>query len=173
MAKLPILVAPHPTLKTKAKVVTDFSAELKSFADDMLETMYAAPGIGLAANQVDDLRRLFVMDCSAREDSATPHQIVNPVITWTSEERGLYEEGCLSLPEQYADIERPLEIKIDYQDLTGKKHSKHFDGLEAVCVQHEIDHLNGRLFVDYLSPLKRNMLMKKLKKTLKDRSETK
>jgi len=171
MAKLPILVAPHPTLKAKAKKVTEFTPELKSFADDMLETMYDAPGIGLAANQVDDLRRIFVMDCSARDDGATPYQIINPVITWTSDEVGFYEEGCLSLPEQYADVERPLEVKIDYQDVDGHKHSKHFQGLEATCVQHEIDHLDGKLFVDYLSPLKRNMLMKKLRKTMKERGD--
>ncbi|MDA8603064.1 peptide deformylase [Alphaproteobacteria bacterium] len=173
MAVLPILIAPHPTLKAKAKPVKDVTDELRALLDDMLETMYDAPGIGLAANQIGSLHRVLVMDCGSRDDEETPRpiKIINPEITGVSEELSSYEEGCLSIPEQFADVERPAVVRVKYLDETGQKQERLFDGLEATCVQHEIDHLDGVLFVDHLSNLKRNMLMKKLKKYLKDREE--
>ena len=173
MAVLPILIAPHPTLKAKAKPVKDVTDELRALLDDMLETMYDAPGIGLAANQIGSLHRVLVMDCGSRDDEETPRpiKIINPEITGVSEELSSYEEGCLSIPEQFADVERPAVVRVKYLDENGQKQERLFDGLEATCVQHEIDHLDGILFVDHLSNLKRNMLMKKLKKYLKDREE--
>jgi peptide deformylase len=173
MAVLPILIAPHPTLKAKAKPVKDVTDELRALLDDMLETMYDAPGIGLAANQIGSLHRVLVMDCGSRDDEETPRpiKIINPEITGVSEELSSYEEGCLSIPEQFADVERPAVVRVKYLDENGQKQERLFDGLEATCVQHEIDHLDGVLFVDHLSNLKRNMLMKKLKKYLKDREE--
>ena len=173
MAVLPILIAPHPTLKAKAKPVKDVTDELRALLDDMLETMYDAPGIGLAANQIGSLHRVLVMDCGSRDDEETPRpiKIINPEITGVSEELSSYEEGCLSIPEQFADVERPAVVRVKYLDEHGQKQERLFDGLEATCVQHEIDHLDGVLFVDHLSNLKRNMLMKKLKKYLKDREE--
>ena len=169
MTVLDILIAPHATLKAKAKKVAEVDSDLAAFLDDMLETMYAAPGIGLAANQVGDLRRVFVMDCSARDEDAQPYKLVNPQIRWTSEEVTTYEEGCLSLPELYGDVERPAEVKVRYLDENGKQQERHFVGIEATCAQHEIDHLDGKLFVDHLSPLKRNMILRKLKKANKER----
>ena len=173
MAVLPILIAPHPTLKAKAKPVKEVTDAVRALLDDMLETMYDAPGIGLAANQVGSLYRVLVMDCGAREDDEQPRpiKIINPQITGVSEELSSYEEGCLSIPEQFADVERPAVVRIKYLDETGKAQERLFEGLEATCVQHEIDHLDGILFVDHLGNLKRNMLMKKLKKYLKERDE--
>jgi len=173
MAVLPILIAPHPTLKAKAKPVKEVNDTLRTLLDDMLETMYDAPGIGLAANQIGSLERVLVMDCGSREDDEAPRpiKIINPVITGVSEELSTYEEGCLSIPEQYADVERPAAVRVKYLDEAGATQEKVFTGLEATCVQHEIDHLDGILFVDHLSNLKRNMLMKKLKKLVKEREE--
>jgi peptide deformylase len=173
MAVLPILIAPHPTLKAKAKPVKEVTNAVRALLDDMLETMYDAPGIGLAANQVGSLHRVLVMDCGAREDDEQPRpiKIINPQITGVSEELSSYEEGCLSIPEQFADVERPAVVRIKYLDETGKAQERLFEGLEATCVQHEIDHLDGILFVDHLSNLKRNMLMKKLKKLIKERED--
>jgi len=173
MAILPILIAPHPTLKAKAKPVKEVTDGLRTLLDDMLETMYDAPGIGLAANQIGSLERVLVMDCGSRDEEETPRpmKIINPEITGVSEELSSYEEGCLSIPEQYAEVERPAVVRVKYLDENGKQHERLFDGLEATCVQHEIDHLDGILFVDHLSNLKRNMLMKKLKKLIKEREE--
>ena len=173
MAILPILIAPHPTLKAKAKPVKEVTDGLRTLLDDMLETMYDAPGIGLAANQIGSLERVLVMDCGSRDEEETPRpmKIINPEITGVSEELSSYEEGCLSIPEQYAEVERPAVVRVKYLDEHGKQHEQLFDGLEATCVQHEIDHLDGILFVDHLSNLKRNMLMKKLKKLIKEREE--
>ena len=153
MAVLPILIAPHPTLKAKSKPVKDVTDELRALLDDMLETMYDAPGIGLAANQIGSLHRVLVMDCGSRDDEETPRpiKIINPEITGVSEELSSYEEGCLSIPEQFADVERPAVVRVKYLDENGQKQERLFDGLEATCVQHEIDHLDGVLFVDHLS----------------------
>lgn len=134
-------------------------------ADDMLQTMYEAPGIGLAAPQIGVGKRLLVMDC-VKEESAAPQPmvLVNPEVTWSSDELNVYEEGCLSIPEQFADVERPAEVEVTWLDLEGKPKSERFAGLWATCVQHEIDHLNGKLFIDYLKPLKRQMITRKMMK---------
>lgn len=169
MAILPILLAPHPTLKTVAKPVTVIGPDLQALAHDMLETMYDAPGIGLAANQVGQLDRVLVMDCE--RDPEAPRQpriLFNPEITWESEDLNSYEEGCLSIPQQYADVERPARVKVAYLDENGTAKEDLFEGLEATCVQHEIDHLNGILFWDHVTQLKRNMLKRKLAKFKKE-----
>ena len=169
MALLPILLAPHPTLKAVAKPVADVTPDLQKLAEDMLETMYDAPGIGLAANQVGRLERVLVMDCERDPDAPRqPRILFNPEITWESEELSSYEEGCLSIPQQYADVERPASVKVAYLDENGTAKEDLFEGLEATCVQHEIDHLNGILFWDHISNLKRNMLRRKLEKLKKE-----
>ena len=148
-----------------ASPVATVDNDLRRLADDMLETMYDAPGIGLAAPQVAVMSRMLVMDC-AKEDDATPEPMVliNPEVVWTSEDRNVYDEGCLSIPEQYAEVERPAEVEVSWTDLDGKAKRERFDGLWATCVQHEIDHLNGKLFIDYLKPLKRQMITRKMQK---------
>ena len=158
-----ILLHPDPRLKKVAEPVSDITPELRKLADDMLETMYHAPGIGLAGPQVGLMKRMFVMDC-VKEEGATPEPMAlfNPVITWVSEDMNTYEEGCLSIPEQYADVERPAEARVSWIDLDGKAQEEQFDGLWATCVQHEIDHLDGKLFIDYLKPLKRQMITRKM-----------
>ena len=165
-----ILIHPDPRLKKAAAPVASVTDELRRLADDMLETMYDAPGIGLAAPQVAVMSRLIVMDC-AKEDDATPEPMVliNPEVVWTSDERSVYDEGCLSIPEQYAEVERPAEVEVSWMNLDGKTQRERFDGLWATCVQHEIDHLDGKLFIDYLRPLKRQMItrtMQKLKREM-------
>ena len=153
-----ILIHPDPRLKAMADPVSDFSDALSALADDMLETMYAAPGIGLAAPQVGVMKRLLVMDCVKDEDAEPePMVLVNPRVIWTSDDRNTYEEGCLSIPDQYAEVERPAEVEVAWQDLSGADQSRKFDGLWATCVQHEIDHLDGKLFIDYLSSMRRSM----------------
>ena len=160
-----ILIHPDPRLKKAAAPVASVTDELRRLADDMLETMYDAPGIGLAAPQVAVMSRLIVMDC-AKEDDATPEPMVliNPEVVWTSDERSVYDEGCLSIPEQYAEVERPAEVEVSWMNLDGKTQRVRFDGLWATCVQHEIDHLDGKLFIDYLRPLKRQMITRKMQK---------
>lgn len=161
MAKLEILEYPDPRLRTQAKPVTDFGAELQHQIDDMLETMYAAPGIGLAATQVDIHKRLIVIDVS--EESDQPIVLINPEVL---EKRGVeeMEEGCLSFPGVYAKVQRANEIRIKAQDRQGKDFEIDTGGLLAVCIQHELDHIEGKLFVDYLSPLKRERIRKQLEK---------
>ena len=165
MALRSILIHPDPRLKKAAAPVASVTDELRRLADDMLETMYDAPGIGLAAPQVAVMNKLIVMDC-AKEDDATPEPMVliNPQVVWTSEERSVYDEGCLSIPEQYAEVERPAEVEVSWMGLDGKTQRERFDGLWATCVQHEIDHLDGKLFIDYLRPLKRQMITRKMQK---------
>ncbi len=171
MSLLPILIHPDPRLKKPADPVEEITGELRRLADDMLETMYDAPGIGLAAPQVGVGQRLLVMDC-VKEEGAKPRPmvLVNPEVTWVSEERNVYEEGCLSIPEQYADVERPAEVEVAWMDLDGTRQSERFDGLWATCVQHEIDHLNGILFIDYLKPLKRQIITRKMQKLKRERA---
>ncbi|MEJ8562725.1 peptide deformylase [Yoonia sp. GPGPB17] len=165
MALRNILIHPDPRLKKVATPVASVNDDLRRLADDMLETMYDAPGIGLAAPQIAVMSRMLVMDC-AKEDDATPEPMVliNPEVVWTSEEQNVYEEGCLSIPEQYAEVERPSEVEVTWTDLDGRARRERFDGLWATCVQHEIDHLDGRLFIDYLKPLKRQMITRKMQK---------
>jgi len=161
MAKLNILEFPDPRLKTVAKAVISFDEELKKLVEDMLETMYSAHGIGLAATQVNTHKRLLVLDIS--ENQAHPLVYVNPEITRQAGEQ-VREEGCLSVPGIYASVKRAEEITVRAQDTDGNIFQEQLEGLHSVCIQHEMDHLSGRLFVDYLSPLKRNMVRKKLEK---------
>ena len=171
MALLPILNFPDPRLRTKAKPVTVVNDAIRTLASDMLETMYAAPGIGLAASQVDKHIQLIVMDLS--EDRDNPLVFINPQITPLSDETQPYEEGCLSIPEVYEKVDRSAKIKIDALDLQGQPFTLEAEGLLAVCIQHEMDHLDGKLFVDYLSPLKRQRIREKLAKAERVREKEK
>jgi peptide deformylase len=166
MAILPILTAPHPFLKKKALPVTVFDAALAQTLRDMLDTMYDAKGIGLAAVQVGIAQRMLVMDVG-EGDGGGPHIIINPVITWLSEDMSSYNEGCLSVPTHYSDVVRPAEVKITYQDAASAPHSLHASGLLSTCLQHEMDHLDGILFLDHLSSLKRTLILRKLIKKQK------
>jgi peptide deformylase len=173
MAILPILEVPDPRLKVISEPVTVFDETLKTLADDMLETMYAAPGIGLAAIQVGVAKRLLVMDLQEGEDAEgkplrDPRVFVNPEILDPSEDSSIYNEGCLSVPDQYAEVERPATIRARWQDLDGTVHEEAMEGLMATCLQHEMDHLQGILFIDHLSRLKRQMVLKKLAKQRKE-----
>ena len=171
MALRDIILHPDPRLKTRTEAVETIDQALEKLADDMLETMYAAPGIGLAAPQIGVMKRLLVMDCEKEEDAEPrPMVLINPEVTWASDEQNVYEEGCLSIPDQYADVERPAEVDVTWLGLDGETHSERFDGLWATCVQHEIDHLNGKLFIDYLKPLKRQMITRKMQKLKRERA---
>lgn len=171
MTLRPILIHPDPRLKTVCKPVTDITDDIRGLADDMLATMYDAPGIGLAAPQVGVLGRMLVMDCVKGEDEAPkPIVLINPEITWSSDERSTCNEGCLSIPEQYADVERPASVKVRWLGVDGKDHEEQFDDLWATCVQHEIDHLDGKLFIDYLSPMKRQMITRKMQKLKREQA---
>ena len=172
MARLPIVIAPAPVLKAKAKPVEIIDGGTRRLLDDMLETMYEAPGIGLSANQVGVLQRVIVLDVARADEKPHPFKMVNPEVLWRSEELSTYNEGCLSLPEQYADITRPARIKFRFLDENGHRHEREAEGLLATCVQHEIDHLDGILFIDHLSALKRNMIMRKLAKAQKAKAES-
>ena len=163
---LPILFVPDPRLRAKAKPVTAPGPAIGALAERMLATMYKAPGIGLAAPQVGELLRLVVIDLQ-EDDKPAPLVLVNPRIVAQTKELATREEGCLSLPNQFADVTRPARVKVEYQDLTGAKRDIEGEGLLSACLQHEIDHLDGVLFVDHLSALKRNMLLRKLAKELK------
>ncbi|SEK90226.1 peptide deformylase [Pacificibacter marinus] len=160
-----ILIHPDPRLKKACDPVSAFDTELARLADDMLETMYDAPGIGLAAPQIGVMNRLIVMDC-VKEEGGTPDPmvLVNPAVVWESEDRNVYEEGCLSIPGQYAEVERPTMVRVTWQDVDGAVKEQEFDALWATCVQHEIDHLNGTLFIDYLKPMRRQMITRKMQK---------
>ena len=167
----PILIHPDPRLKKLCDPVAEVTADMGKLADDMLQTMYAAPGIGLAAPQIGITKRLIVMDCVKGEDEpARPLVLFNPEITWTSDDLSTYEEGCLSIPDQYAEVQRPAEVRVRWMGLDGKPQEEQFSGLWATCVQHEIDHLNGKLFIDYLGPLKRQMITRKMEKLKRDRA---
>jgi peptide deformylase len=173
MAVKSILIHPDPRLKSVADPVSasEVDKALRRLADDMLETMYDAPGIGLAAPQVGVGKRLLVMDCVKEENtSPRPMVLINPAVTWSSENLNTYEEGCLSIPEQYADVERPAEVEVIWIDLEGVTHTERFDGLWATCVQHEIDHLNGKLFIDYLKPLRRQIITRKMVKLKREQA---
>lgn len=174
MSLRPILIHPDPRLKKTCDPVAQIDDALRRLADDMLETMYDAPGIGLAGPQVAAMQRIIVMDCIKDEDAPPqPMVLLNPQITWTSEDTNVYEEGCLSIPEQYADVTRPKEIEVSWLGLDGDQHSQRFDGLWATCVQHEIDHLNGVLFIDHIGPMKRQMITRKMVKLKRERARAK
>lgn len=165
-----IITIPAPALRETAKPVTQVDDAVRTQIDRMLETMYGASGIGLAANQVGLLNRIIVVDVQQREDeegTRAPIALVNPEITWESGEVWDYKEGCLSIPEHYADVTRPYSIRVKYLDRAGKTQELEADGLLSTCLQHEIDHLNGVLFIDHLSRLKRNMILRKMEKTAK------
>ncbi len=167
MALLPILVAPDPRLKKVASPVEAVDDDLRRLMDDMLETMYEAPGIGLAAPQVDVLKRVIVVDTAQEGEEPRPYAMANPTLTWVSDEDATYNEGCLSLPEHYADVVRPAAIRVSYLDREGAAQELEAEGVLATCIQHEIDHLDGILFVDHISALKRNMILRKLLKAKK------
>lgn len=171
MSLRPILIHPDPRLKTLCKPVPAINDDIRRLADDMLETMYDAPGIGLAAPQIGVTLRLLVMDCVKDPDAAPrPLVLINPEIVALSDTLGVYEEGCLSIPEQYAEVERPAEVTVRWTGLDGEPVEETFTGLWATCVQHEIDHLNGRLFIDHLGPIKRQMITRKMEKLKRERA---
>ncbi|MBW7910057.1 MAG: peptide deformylase [Alphaproteobacteria bacterium] len=186
MAVLPIYVAPHPVLKKPAEPVAAVTDDIRALIKDMFETMYATRGIGLAAPQVGQSLRILVMDVEQTGDTAEgddaeaapaplapgkPIAVINPEIVWTSDELNTYEEGCLSIPGQYAEVERPEKVRVKFLDENGQAQEMEADGLLATCVQHEIDHLDGVLFVDHLSTLKRDMLLRKLKKWARENAD--
>lgn len=164
MARLPIITAPDPFLKRIAAPVEAVDDALRALMDDMLETMYAAAGVGLAAPQVGVSKRVLVIDASRPDGPPQPFKMVNPQIAGSSENTRIHEEGCLSLPENYAEVERPDEVSVRYLDETGAQKTIKADGLLSTCVQHEIDHLDGILFVDHISALKRGMILRRLRK---------
>ena len=163
-----IVIEPDPILRKKSESLEKVDDEIRKLLDDMLETMYAAPGIGLAAVQVGILKRIIVIDISKDEEKKTPLFLVNPEIISKSKKTSVYEEGCLSLPGHFAEIERPAECQVKFIDYDGKEKELLADGLLATCIQHEVDHLNGVLFIDYLSKLKKDMIVKKLAKHKKE-----
>ena len=168
MSQRKIVIEPDPILREKSEILEKVDDELRNLLDDMLETMYAAPGIGLAAVQVGVLKRLIVIDISKDKEKKNPLFLINPEIISKSKKTSIYEEGCLSLPGHFAEIERPAECQIKFIDYDGKEQELRANGLLATCIQHEIDHLNGVLFIDYLSKLKKDMIVKKLIKYKKE-----
>ena len=168
MSKKKIVIEPDPILRKKSLPFEKVDSEVKTLLNDMLETMYEAPGIGLAAVQIGILKRAIVIDISKEDEKKNPIFLINPTIRFKSDKRSIYEEGCLSLPGHFAEIERPAECDLDYIDYDGKKRNLKAKGLMATCIQHEVDHLNGVLFIDYLSKLKKHMIIKKLVKQKKE-----
>ena len=171
MAIREIVKLPDPILKKISQPVERVDDELRGLVDDMLATMYDAPGIGLAAVQIGIPRRLLVMDTAKDEQPKDPMAFINPEIVWSSDEVSEYEEGCLSIPDVFDNIERPAEVRVSYLDRDGKQHEEHYDGLMATVLQHEIDHLNGILFIDYLSRLKRSTIVRKFTKLARQQRE--
>ena len=175
MAVRPILILPDPKLRLASEPVAAIDDAVRTLIADMFETMYDAPGIGLAAIQVAQPLRLITMDLAKKDENGEtkprPRVFINPEVISSSEELSVYEEGCLSIPEYYEEVERPAQVRIRFTDLDGKVHEEDADGLFATCIQHEIDHLNGVLFVDYLSKLKRDRVMKKFTKAAKRAAE--
>lgn len=160
----PLIILPDPLLRQQSKPVETVDSEIQRLADDMLETMYDAPGIGLAAIQIGVARRMLVIDLSRDDEDNKPQVFINPEILKVSDEVSTYEEGCLSIPDYYAEVERPASLTVGYVDRDGKQQTVEADGLLATCLQHEIDHLNGVLFIDHISRLKRDMVIKKFTK---------
>ncbi len=167
MTLRPIITIPDPVLKQVSEPITEIDGSVQALVDDMLQTMYDAPGIGLAAVQIGILKRIAVVDCAKEDEKPAPKVLINPEIISASEETSVYQEGCLSIPEFYEDIERPAQVRVRHLDRDGTEHEFDADGLLATCVQHEIDHLNGVLFIDYLSRLKRDRVVKKFSKQAK------
>ena len=167
MAVRDILIIPDKRLRLKSEPVKAVDKTLRALIDDMFETMYAAPGIGLAAIQIGAARRVVTMDLAKKDDPKQPQLFINPEVVWASDEKATYEEGCLSIPEYYEEVERPKSVRVKYLDLDLKPQEIEADGLLATCLQHEIDHTNGVLFIDHISKLKRDMVVKKFKKAAK------
>jgi peptide deformylase len=167
MAVRDILIIPDKRLRLKSEAVKSVDKPLRALIDDMFETMYAAPGIGLAAVQIGVPRRVVTMDLAKKDEPKQPQVFINPEVIWASDEKATYEEGCLSIPEYYEEVERPKSVKVKFLDLDLKPQEIEADGLLATCLQHEIDHTNGVLFIDHISKLKRDMVMKKFKKAAK------
>ena len=168
-----IIKLPDKRLRLVSEPVKRIDASLRKLVEDMFETLYAAPGIGLAGIQVGIAKRVIIMDLSKKDDTRKPEVFINPEITWASEEKSSYEEGCLSIPEYYEEVERPALVKVKYLDLDGKAREVEANGLLATCLQHEIDHLNGILFIDHISKLKRDRVTKKFAKAAKTAKSTK
>jgi peptide deformylase len=171
MAVRDILIIPDKRLRLKSEPVTAIDKSLRALVDDMFETMYAAPGIGLAAIQVGVPQRVVTMDLAKKDEPKAPQVFINPEVTWKGDERSVYEEGCLSIPEVHEDVERPAKVRVKYLDLDGKPHEDEAEGLYATCIQHEVDHLNGKLFIDHISKLKRDRIVKKFAKAAKRAKE--
>jgi len=167
MAVREIITLPDKRLRQVSEPVKNIDAGVRKLVDDMLATMYDAPGIGLAAIQIGIAKRIVTMDLSKKTDEHHPRVFINPEVTWTSDDKVAHEEGCLSIPEYYEEVERPSEVKVKYLDLDGKPHEITAKGLLATCIQHEVDHTNGVLFIDYLSKLKRDRVTKKFAKAAK------
>jgi len=167
MAVRDIIILPDKRLRLVSEPVKQVDAGIRKLVDDLFETMYKAPGIGLAAIQIGVAKRVIAMDLSKKEDNHQPQVFINPEITWTSDATEKYEEGCLSIPDYYEEVERPAEVKVEYLGLDGKRHEIKAKGLLATCLQHEIDHINGVLFIDHLSKLKRDRVIKKFAKAAK------
>ena len=166
----PLIILPDPILRQVSKPIETIDGEVKKLADDMLETMYDAPGIGLAAIQIGVARRMLVLDVSKDGEDKQPLVFINPEIVASTDARSVYEEGCLSIPEQYADVQRPASVTVTWMDETGASQEETFEGLWATCVQHEIDHLNGKLFIDYLGLMKRQMITRKMEKLKREKA---
>jgi peptide deformylase len=167
MAKRDILILPDTRLRLKSEPVAAIDKAVRALIDDMFETMYDAPGIGLAAIQVGVPRRVVTMDLAKKDEPKAPQVFINPEVTWASDETSAYEEGCLSIPEYYEEVARPKSVKVRYLDIDGKEQEIAADGLFATCLQHEIDHTNGILFIDHISKLKRDMIVRKFRKAQK------
>jgi len=170
MALLSIITAPDPRLKVRSEAVDAVDDQVRRLLDDMLETMYDAPGIGLSAIQIGVPRRVVTVDVTEKEGERRPLYLVNPEITWESDETALYDEGCLSLPDQFAEIERPARVRVAHLDYDGQAQELEADGLLARCLQHELDHLDGVLLVDHLSAIKRGMILRKLIKARRQKA---
>ncbi|MGE5163519.1 MAG: peptide deformylase [Sphingobacteriales bacterium] len=173
MAVRDILIIPDKRLRLKSDPVKSVDKPLRALIQDMFETMYAAPGIGLAAIQVGVPQRVITLDLAKKDEPKQPQVFINPEVAWASDEKSIYEEGCLSIPEYYEEVERPKSVKVRFLDLDLKPQEIEADGLLATCLQHEIDHTNGVLFIDHISKLKRDMVMKKFKKAAKKTEGTK
>ena len=170
MSTRPLVILPAPQLRLTSAPIARVDDGVRKLAEDMLETMYAAPGIGLAAVQVGEMNRLITIDVSHDEDAKEPRVFINPEILWKSEELSGYEEGCLSIPDYYEEVERPAKIRVRYTNLAGEPEDVEADGLLATCLQHEIDHLDGVLFIDHISKLKRDRVTKKFVKAAKEKT---
>jgi peptide deformylase len=167
MAIREILLLPDKRLRKRSESVTKIDAAVRKLVDEMFETMYDAPGIGLAAVQIGTMKRVITLDLAKKDEPRKPQVYINPEVVWSSDEKSTYEEGCLSIPEFYSEVERPAQVRVNYVDLEGKSHEITASGLLATALQHEIDHTNGILFIDHLSKLKRDRVLKKFTKVAK------